>query len=222
MSRTLFLKFPLFCRYQTERITNGFHINIATNEIGYTFRPSNTGQWYWSLPREFTGHKTLSYGGRLEFTQRYTQRPQASYVPDQDIIIIGNGVTIYWSSQEKQQPDIANVCRLINLALHFLMILSISLQKASVVLSPSANWQRLDYRQGPRPASREDILIVLSNIESILIRAQPSTDTVSAYLSDITLDTAVEVPTGQPQAGGVEVCRCPSVSDTKKHQKLRL
>lgn len=89
-----------------------------------------------------------------------------------------------------------------------------SLQKVSVSLSPLTNWNRLDYRQGSRPASREDILIVLSNIEAILIRAQPSSDTVSAYISDITLDTAVEVGTGLPQARSVEVCRCPLVSQT--------
>lgn len=79
------------------------------NEIGYTFRPSNPQQWYWSLPRVFTGYRVTSYGGRLEFTQRYTQRPQAVYVPDQDVVIIGNGVTIFWTNPEALSPDIANV-----------------------------------------------------------------------------------------------------------------
>lgn len=85
-------------------------------------------------------------------------------------------------------------------------------QKVSVVLSSEANWQRSEYNLGIRPASREDILIALANIDAILIRAQQSSDTLSAYLSDITLDTAVEVPTEQPRAVDVEVCRCPEVS----------
>lgn len=80
-----------------------------------------------------------------------------------------------------------------------------------MVLSPVSNWQRLDYRQGPRPASREDILIALANVDSILVRASQSSDTVSAYISDISLDTAEDVINGQPRAVDVEVCRCPLV-----------
>jgi hypothetical protein len=101
--------FTLTDQYQTQRVDNGFQVNTFVNEIGYTFRPSTTERWYWSLPRTYTGNKIKSYGGRLEFTQRYTQRPQAVYVPDRDIIIIGNGVTIYWSNPQAQIPDVANV-----------------------------------------------------------------------------------------------------------------
>lgn len=82
-----------------------------------------------------------------------------------------------------------------------------------MTLSAEANWQRSEYNQGIRPASREDILVALANIDAILVRAQQSSDTETAYLSDITLDTAVEVPTGLPRATGVEVCRCPEVSN---------
>lgn len=78
-----------------------------------------------------------------------------------------------------------------------------------MTLSPYDNWQRLDQNQGPRPASREDILTALASIDAILIRAQQSSDTESSYLSDITLDTAVEQYTGQAKTSEVEVCRCP-------------
>lgn len=76
-----------------------------------------------------------------------------------------------------------------------------------MALHPTANWLRLDRNQGPKPASREDILTVLAKIEAILIRATQSSDTIRAYLSDITLDTAVEQYTGQSKAGSVEICR---------------
>lgn len=85
-------------------------------------------------------------------------------------------------------------------------------QKISVLLSTEGNWQRLEYHQGSRPATREDILIVLANIEAILIRAQLSTDTQSSYLSDITLETALDTPTDHRRAVDVEICRCPPVS----------
>ena len=57
----------------------------------------------------FTGHKITSYGGRLEFVQRYTERPNARYMLDQDVIIIGNGITIYWTNHILPQRNIANV-----------------------------------------------------------------------------------------------------------------
>jgi hypothetical protein len=54
-------------------------------------------------------------------------------------------------------------------------------------------------------------MTVLANIDVILIRAQQSSDTESGYISDITLDTAIEQNSlsPQPQAIEVEVCRCP-------------
>lgn len=80
-----------------------------------------------------------------------------------------------------------------------------------VRLNPTANWNRIDGNQGPRPASREDIITVLANVEVILIRAQQSSDTESSFLSDVTLDTAIEQNSlaPQPPAIEVEVCRCP-------------
>lgn len=97
-----------------------------------------------------------------------------------------------------------------------------SLQKVSVTLSPSANWQRLDHRSAPKPASREDILKVLANVNSILIRARLSSDTASSFISDVTLDTTFDQNTGQPKATNVEVCSCPRVSfvDFTTYNKL--
>ncbi|RZB41729.1 basement membrane-specific heparan sulfate proteoglycan core protein, partial [Asbolus verrucosus] len=138
--------FTLTDELQRQRIDRDFIINPLMNEIGYTFRPSDSNTWYWSLPRKYTGNQIRSYGGQLEFTQRYTQRPQAGYIRNKDVIIIGNGVTIYWYNPQAQSPGVAN--------------------KVSVILNTNANWQRLDSYQGPRPASREDILTVLANIDS--------------------------------------------------------
>ncbi|CAG9863069.1 unnamed protein product [Phyllotreta striolata] len=170
------------------RITD-FTVNEFMNEISYGILPSNRDSLYWSLPSIFTGNKIKSYGGKLEFSQRYTQRPQARYVPDKDIIIIGNGITIFWTNPNEQREGIVN--------------------PISVALHPTAHWYRWNGNQGPKDASREDIITVLAKIEAILIRATQSSDTIRAYLSDITLDTAVEQFTGKPKAASVEVCRCP-------------
>lgn len=86
---------------------------------------------------------------------------------------------------------------------------SVFSQIVSVQLHPSARWMRIDENRGPRPASREDLLVTLASIDSILIRATVASNTITTYLSDIELDTAVDTYTGKPRASNVEVCRCP-------------
>lgn len=93
--------------YQTQR--TGFQINTASDEIGYDFRPSHSDFRYWSLPAAFTGNKIKSYGGKLRFKQRYTQRPQSRYIPDRDIIISGNRIKLFWNNPNEQHPDVSNV-----------------------------------------------------------------------------------------------------------------
>ncbi|XP_074025385.1 basement membrane-specific heparan sulfate proteoglycan core protein isoform X7 [Leptinotarsa decemlineata] len=182
-------EFILTDQYFREKISDNFKVNAFMNEISYNFLPSQRRTFYWSLPSVFTGNKIKSYGGKLEYSQRYTQRPGATYVPDKDVIISGNDITIYWSNSVEQRADQINL--------------------VSITLHPNAQWFRLDSNQGPKPASREDILTVLANVGTILIRATQSSDTGTAYLSDITLDTAVDQYTGKPRASSVEVCRCP-------------
>ena len=68
------------------------------------------------------------------------------------------------------------------------------------------------HREVPyRTASRSDMLLVLSNLDSILVRARQTGDanTRASYLSDVALDTAVPQRTGQALAIDVEQCRCP-------------
>lgn len=78
------------------------------NEISYTF-PDLSSTMYWSLPSVFTGNKVKSYGGQLEFMQRYTS--SGRYVPDRDVIIVGNGITLFWSNPIELRPDVSNVSK---------------------------------------------------------------------------------------------------------------
>lgn len=112
--------FTLTDQFQRDKISDSsaFHLNEAMNEIGYTFKPSNRDRLFWSLPKMFTGNQIKSYGGSLEFNQRYMQRPQASYNIDQDVIVTGNGITIYWTNPVQQHPDIINVCINIKMKLY--------------------------------------------------------------------------------------------------------
>ncbi|KAL3282973.1 hypothetical protein HHI36_006131, partial [Cryptolaemus montrouzieri] len=170
------------------RISNNFQFNYAINEISYRFGAGES-RLYWSLPQLLTGNQIKSYGGKLEFRQRYTEYSRSRPTPDQDVIIVGDRHTIYWTNPNPLIPEVQN--------------------RVSVPISAASGWQRLDQTAGPRPASREDILVALSNIKEILVRAQPSDTTESSSISDVTLDTAIEPVTTGGRATNVEVCRCP-------------
>lgn len=65
---------------------------------------------------------------------------------------------------------------------------------------------------GPVPASRMDMMTVLADIEMMLVRASLGANTRATYLSDVTMEYAIDslVFPGQTTADKVEMCRCPS------------
>lgn len=152
---------------------------MATNTISHKIQDGNT--YYWSLPPRFLGKQLTSYGGFLNFT--VTNIAYGVYIPDQDIIIRGNGLTLIWV---RGNPD----------------------ESVTTARLKETEWQSID-RNGPRIASRADILTVLSNLESILVRATLKEGVSEAHLSDVSLDNAVQQHTGQEIVGDVEICRCP-------------
>ncbi|XP_029051246.2 basement membrane-specific heparan sulfate proteoglycan core protein isoform X2 [Osmia bicornis bicornis] len=180
--------FTLTDSTRQEIIDDGFELNFAMNEIGYRYPDSRGRRLFWSLPAIFTGNKVKSYGGNLTLTQHITAHPGAQSYKDQDIILIGNGITLFWTNPVDIQPDIP-------------LTYSVPLRESE--------WRRLT-TEGPRVASRIDLMTVLSNLEAILVRATHSERMTATYISDISLDTAVEHQTGNRRAVQVEVCRCPT------------
>ncbi|XP_053982835.1 basement membrane-specific heparan sulfate proteoglycan core protein-like isoform X1 [Hylaeus volcanicus] len=179
--------FTLTDSTRQEVIDEGFELNIAMNEIGYRYPDSRGRRLFWSLPPVFTGNKVKSYGGNLILTQHITAHPGAQSYKDQDIILVGNGITLFWTNPVEIQPNIP-------------LTYTVPLRESE--------WRRLTM-EGPRVASHVDIMTVLSNLEAILVRASHSERMAATYISDISLDTAVEHATGNRRAVQVEVCRCP-------------
>jgi len=95
-----------FYRTRRDIINDGFELNVAMNEIGYRYPDSKSRRLFWSLPSVFTGNKVKSYGGNLTLTQHITAYPSAQSYKDQDILLIGNGVTLFWTNPIAIQPDI--------------------------------------------------------------------------------------------------------------------
>ncbi|XP_076378245.1 terribly reduced optic lobes isoform X1 [Megalopta genalis] len=179
--------FTLTDSTRQEVIDEGFELNIALNEIGYRYSEGRGRRLFWSLPPILTGNKIKSYGGNLTLTQHITAYPGAQSYKDQDIILVGNGITLFWTNPVEIQPDVP-------------LTYSAPLRESE--------WKRLT-TEGPRVASRVDMMTVLSNLESILVRASHSDRMTATYISDISLDTAVDIPGGR-RAVHVEVCRCPT------------
>lgn len=67
-------------------------IDLSANQLSASVDGSET--FYWSLPGRFLGNQILSYGGNLNFTIR--NQGDGEYVPDQDVILTGNGLTLFW------------------------------------------------------------------------------------------------------------------------------
>lgn len=58
-------------------------------------------------------------------------------------------------------------------------------------------------------ATREEIMMVLENVENVLIKLQYVDGHLDTTLSNIEMDSAAIRNTGQGQAAYVEECKCP-------------
>lgn len=172
-------KFPLTNRIGEVQTEEEPVIDYATNTVSNRIYDGNT--YYWSLPHRLLGNQLKSYGGHLSFTVK--NEAYGTYIPDQDIIIRGNGLTLVWT---RGNPE----------------------ENRTEALFKETDWQNID-QGGPKVASRADFLTVLSNLESILVRASLKEGVSQVHLSDVQLDTAVSQNTGQEVVREIEMCRCP-------------
>lgn len=173
-------RFALTDREGNNEQPDEFERNIVENEISYRFT-DDSSIFFWNLPERFTGNLILSYGGNLKITQNTDGTGR--FVEDHDVIIKGGGLTLFYT-----RPNYDEITY-------------------SVPLIES-HWQTQN-RNGPRPASRSDLLTALANVQSILVRASLRSYTTESRISDISLDTAVKQRTTDGRVNDIEVCRCP-------------
>ncbi|XP_050742444.1 basement membrane-specific heparan sulfate proteoglycan core protein isoform X17 [Drosophila biarmipes] len=157
----------------------------ALSFVGSSEQAGNT--LYWSLPAAFLGNKLTSYGGKLSYTLSYSPLPSGimsrNSAPD---VVIKSGEDLRLIHYRKSQvsPSVANTY--------------------AVEIKESA-WQRGD----EVIANREHVLMALSNITAIYIKATYTTSTKEASLRQVTLDTATATNLDTARAVEVEQCRCP-------------
>ncbi|XP_076839971.1 basement membrane-specific heparan sulfate proteoglycan core protein isoform X4 [Brachyhypopomus gauderio] len=140
---------------------------------------------FWTLPRQFLGNKVDSYGGYLRYKVSYLlQRDSSEPVDKPDVVLRGNGLRIHYRHSSPAVPNIKN--------------------QRDIRLTEE-NWQHVS----GQPVRREDLLMVLANLESISLRTIYDNRMVSVGLSDIVMDTTTVEFSLQGQPKDVEECRCP-------------
>ncbi|XP_075629462.1 basement membrane-specific heparan sulfate proteoglycan core protein isoform X7 [Balearica regulorum gibbericeps] len=178
--------FALVNRQRSTRVGTGFAVEPGTPQPRLTY--SRFGElppdsYYWQLPPPYQGDKVGSYGGRLRYTLTYTPGGQGAPLPDADIQITGNDITLV-----AYQPDLPP-----------------RTPQAFEIVFREQYWQRPD----GQPATREHLLMALADLDEILVRATYSTSTAASGIADVAMDTVVPPQPGLPLAPEVEECRCP-------------
>ncbi|XP_062486115.1 basement membrane-specific heparan sulfate proteoglycan core protein isoform X8 [Pezoporus occidentalis] len=178
--------FALVNRQRSTRVGSGFTVQPGPPQprLSYgRFGDLPPDSYYWQLPPPYQGDKVGSYGGRLRYTLTYTPGGQGAPLPDADIQITGNDITLV-----AHQPDLPP-----------------GTPQPFEIIFREQYWQRPD----GQPATREHLLMALADLDEILIRATYSTSTAASGIADVSMDVAVPPQPGLPPALEVEECRCP-------------
>ncbi|XP_053952223.1 basement membrane-specific heparan sulfate proteoglycan core protein isoform X19 [Anastrepha ludens] len=162
--------------------------DILSQHHGVQFRVSDVGynsreQPYLALPNEYMGNQLKSYGGYMRYEVNYMGNGRLNQAPD--VIITGNGFTLTHRVRIQPEPNVNN--------------------KISVQFN-SGNWYKTDGRR----ATREEIMMVLANVDNILIRLSYIDATErEVELTNIVMDSAGLDDQGLGSASLVEKCACP-------------
>ncbi|RVE42173.1 hypothetical protein evm_013174 [Chilo suppressalis] len=169
----------------TQPITEQYYYQPLRNGATVTkLARYNTG-WGWSsalpyltLPESYNSNQLTSYGGHIRY--RVTPHNYGPDVSGPDVIIKGKYQTLVHYSRGSQSQIEAR-------------------------LTPE-NWQKPSSR-GPMPATREDIMMALDDIEMILLRA--SVNNAGVNITDFVMESARHINMGLGVASLVEECTCP-------------
>ncbi|CAD5212708.1 unnamed protein product [Bursaphelenchus okinawaensis] len=174
-------------------------LQVQTNDIESPFQPSQqprvTGSsisfdgfseargqpLYWKLPAKFAGDKVTSYGGNLEYSGRCSGSGEPT--PDAAVIIRGNNVVLHHQSRQPQTAEQEH--------------------RVSIPITEQS-FTRAD----GQPASREDLLMALADVDDVLVKSTCVQDTTNSELYSVKLDYAEPYGSGA-NAVEVEQCQCP-------------
>lgn len=162
---------------------NGVHVQLASP---YADLVQSDVLPYFALPENFHGNQLKSYGGYIKYSLRYEGYGQPLNAPD--VILTGNGYTLLHIGKPHQPGREQQV------TVRFFL----------------DEWIKRTETAPERPATREEIMMALENVENILIKLQYVNGHLDTTLTNIEMDSAGVSNTGLGQAVYVEECKCPT------------
>ncbi|XP_038216734.1 basement membrane-specific heparan sulfate proteoglycan core protein-like isoform X5 [Zerene cesonia] len=171
---------PIFDQFYYQPLRNGATVTQVSNFNDVWSRNTGTHP-YLTLPETYNGNQLTSYGGHIKY-RLLPHNPQPYGADDKvpDIIIMGK----YQNLVHQNRGDRFYV---------------------NARLTPD-NWLKPSPR-GLVPATREDIMMALDDIDTILLRADLNNAGVN--ITEFTMESAQHINVGLGAASLVEECTCP-------------
>uniref|UniRef100_A0A8C3NPG6 Laminin subunit alpha 5 n=1 Tax=Cyanoderma ruficeps TaxID=181631 RepID=A0A8C3NPG6_9PASS len=150
--------------------------------------PDAYQELYWVAPSSYLGDQVSSYGGHLRYELHSNPRRGDVFIPMEsrpDVILKGNQMSIMFLEGAYPSPGEAHEGRLQLVEGNF------------------------RHTETHNPVSREELMMVLANLEQLQIRALFSQLSSSVSLRRVVLEMATDTATGV-RASNVELCFCPA------------
>ncbi|XP_043921292.1 laminin subunit alpha-3 isoform X3 [Protopterus annectens] len=161
------------------------HSNTAVADVQEL--PASVLDLLWVAPPSYLGNKLSSYGGYLRYHIKSFGLPAEMILLEKrsDVQLTGMQMSIVYVDQNNPSPDRIYVGQV--------KLLEDNFKHAST----------------NSPVSRDELMLVLSKLDGLYIRALYFTETQRLTLGDVSLDVTSFQGSGNT-AGNVEVCSCPS------------
>ncbi|XP_069938272.1 basement membrane-specific heparan sulfate proteoglycan core protein isoform X44 [Cherax quadricarinatus] len=183
-------QYPLSSRYLIPQSANVVQLTVDRTKLG---GPSDLLVYY-SLPDSHKGQQLSAYGGYLRYKIKYSSIGAGQAISGPDVIIMGNNITLMHVHDGTFHPNHENQ-------------VDVKFQTGQWFKRVVGRGQAIKSQE---LANREEIMMVLENMELLLIRALYNDGLfVNVTLSDVQLDTTVISSSNQGRAVLVEECRCP-------------
>ncbi|XP_030319126.1 laminin subunit alpha-5 isoform X3 [Calypte anna] len=150
--------------------------------------PDAYQELYWVAPSSYLGDRVSSYGGHLRYELHSNPRRGDIFIPMEsrpDVILKGNQMSIMFLEATYPSPGEAHEGQLQLVEGNF------------------------RHTETHNPVSREELMMVLANLEQLQIRALFSPLSSSVSLRRVVLEMATDSATGI-RASNVELCFCPA------------
>lgn len=196
---------PRFINYAISRI----YIEDFYSKTPGKDEDDYSGPFYWVLPDQFRGNKLTSYGYYLNYTIRFTEPKgyPAEATTQPDVILVarleGKEKRLFWHAEIlSAEKDIEHTY-----SARFFAPTSHDVDRPT-----EGKWTH-DRDGHERGVSREDLMMVLQNLEDIMVRATYDVNMINTNLLKVELEygTAESDKWVWPnhRATWVEKCNCP-------------